>query len=536
MSFDYEIYLDVDRDGKFTNGLGDISQYVISCSWGHGLSNPWDSIAAAAGMSIIINNAGGEFGLTDPDATYYGKLTHGSLIRVRVSYNGITTQLTALKIKDIQYLPDASQSNGIEHQLQITCEDIVGKFLSQEFNPELKFDVRADEALTEIFEQAEYIYPYDGSWFYIGTSEIGGSDIIYDYAAENHINFEEGYTVLPYSGDNLDRGTGAKIQSYIRDLMKAEFAGIFFWDVRNEQFKFFHRHHNRVAQKSPYIERTSSHTFYMEDIVNAQPVYGEGLANKITVNYYPRKVGTPDSVIAESNATPFAIAAQDSVNIKLRFRDPDNPDASVGGMDVFIPERGLDIIGNSAEDGTGYDWTEFVETGVVTLSAEEIEIRFFVRKVGDPVFITTFQVRGTPLISYQRESIEVLDTESRRLYDKVTRSPDNGRLIADAFTAQQYANHLIGLHRTPDLFYRSITLIPKTPAITEQIQTREIGDIITIHDSHDDNTNYMIVGERHDINLETALHMATWTLRPVKYGNLFLIGTSEIGGPDILLA
>lgn len=534
--FDYEFYVDVDRDGLFNNGLGNITDYVVSANWSQGLGDAWQDVATAGYMTLLLNNRSGDFGLTDSNAKYYGYLNPGTLVRVKITNNGTTTQMAVLKIRYMRYYPDPTMlENPTEHQVEIVCEDILNEFLKNEFLPELQESVRVDQALTEVFDKSEFIYPYDGAWFYIGTSEIGGPDEIYDYTQENLIDFEEAYTTLNYTGDNLDRGTGARVQSYIRDLMKAEFAGIFYWDIRNEQFKFLHRHHNRVAQKSPFIARTSSFTVEMDDIVRFKSAYGEGLVNDITVNYYPRSVGAAASVVAESSAVPFALAAQSERTIRMRFRDPDNPNASVGARDVIPSQLGVDIIANSKADGTGEDWTRFVVIRNEVNSAEQTETMLFVRKVGDPVYITTMQRRGTPVVSYQRESVNVIDGESRRLYDKHTMSPQTARAIDDNELALTYANHLLSMRKTPDLFFKEITLVAKEADVSEQIQNRTIGDVITVRDSHGASTEYMIVGERHDAQIDRGLHLVTWVLRPIKYGTPFIIGTSEIGGPDILL-
>ena len=533
--FEYQIYLDVDRDGNFSNGLGDITKYVISCDWAQGLNDPWGDIASAAYLTLQIDNHSGDFNLTDPNAKYYSKLNHGTLIRVQMSLNGTTTQAAVLKTNQLTYLPDPAQSeNGEAYQLQITCEDPIAQFLSTEFAPKLRENVRVDQALEEIFDQSQFIYPYDGAWFYIGTSEIGGPDIIYDYTQENLIDFEESYTTLNYSGDNLDRGTGTKAQSYIRDLMKAEFSGIFFWDIRSEQFKFYNRHHNRIAQLAPYIARASSYTFDMSDIVRFKSAYGEGLVNDVTINYYPRKVGATQSVVATSSAVPFAIAAKDSRSIRLRAVDPNNTDISVGVKDWILPTMGLDIVGNSMEDGSGEDWTRYLQATAID-TAEKTEIIIRVTKVGDPVFITTLQRRGTPLLSYNRETINVTDSESRRLYDKIILPPINARAIDNSQLATHYANQILNTRKLPNLFFKQIAIIAKDPSLSEQIQTRIIGDVITIRDSRSEETDYMIVGEKHDAQIQTGMHTATWTIRPIKYGAPFIIGTSEIGGPDIIL-
>lgn len=534
--FDYEIYVDIDRDGLFANGLGDISKYVISCSWNTGLASPWDDLAGSGRMTLLINNAGGQFGLTDTSSTYYGLINHGSLVRVRIIKDGIKTQMAVLKIKDFQYFakPD-KEKNPMEHQLQIVCEDPIRTFLEQDFTPELRLNVRVDEALTEIFEQAQFIYPYDGAWFYIGTSEIGGSDIIYDYTQEDLLDFEEAYSILPYTGDNMDRGNGVKIQSYLRDILQAEFNGIFFWNVRTEQFKFLHRHHNLIAQKSPFIQRTSSHTFDMRDIASANPAYSKDLVNDVTVNYYPRTVGSPGSVVASSSAVPFALAAGSERFISMRYRDENNPSASIGALDVIPPRIGFDAIGNSEDDGSGDDWTRYLDVDLAHSSGEEALVRVYAKKVGDPIYVTTLQIRGTPIISYQRESVTVVDGESRRLYDRAVLPPISARAISDYDMAEQYANQILGVRKTPDLFMTSITLIPKDETIADQILERTIGDVITIRDSRNEEINYMIVGEKHDIKIEVGMHMTDWILRPIKHGTPFIIGTSEIGGSDIIL-
>ena len=528
-------YIDTGRDNTFASGLDNVTAYVENSNWTYGHTDVWQPVAPTATLGMTINNSSGKFSQVDTGADYYGKLRKGTLVKVTVFHDYTETTMCVLKIDSVR--PISTVKYGQEYQFQITCIDPTVQLYEKPVNIPLLEDVRGDEILTSIIDQTPFVYPYDSAYFNIGTDSIDGTTEIYDYASIGLTDFEQAYVTVPFSGDATDRGKETNLNQMLGDVMLAERTGLLFWDVKAEALSFKHRYHNKIAVKSPYSARTSSATFTPEQIASAQK-YSQQVMNSMDVNYYPRKIGAASSIVANKRNVPFVFRAQDTKTFKLRYYDPDNDSALVGAKDVIIPQNSIDIIANSAEDGSGSDWSEFLILQSFMAHGEFAEVTYFNRKVGDPAYVTTMQLRGTPIIAYQKETVTVTNHDSRYLYDKQERT-DNVRLISDFDTATEYGVFWTNVLSTNTQYFRSITIPIKdsTPAsVVNNIVTLEPGDVITVRDEYYTDKDYMIVGISHsDIAQRDTPAQTTYMLRPVENAIPFIIDESSINGTDLII-
>lgn len=524
----YKFTIDTNRDYLFTGANHDITTYVKKFTLNFGLAMPFDPIGAGAYMELTLNNADGDFLIEQPTAKYYGRVRRGTLVRAQASLNGSTwVNLGTLKITQI--IPIFADNGA--HEVTLKCSDIMADFLNRDFVPPLQTNVRIDEILAKLHATAAAIWPYESYYQFIGHTSIGDGRSPFDGSVWT--DFETAETTLPFYGDNLDRGQGVKVSQYVKDAVQAEIFGIYWFSPRDELFHFISRYH--ASDNEP--------VWYVTSLIMQTPrfTYGRDLVNDFSLGYYPRAIGAENSVLYSSDNVPFQIPARGTKRLTLKYRDPDNESASVGAIAVNDLVKGVDIIANTESDGSGLDKTSLLDLTLIK-GAASAELIISNRKRGDPSYITTLQLRGTPITAYNKEiaygynddSIFGLGSDQSTGNDRASAS-ENLYAVSDIDFAQDYADFKVSSNSQPQQAIEKlvIRLIPDDTATETQVLNRTIGDVINVSDSYTGHDmDYMIVGEMHNVepNTTPATHVVTYTLRPSNRSSLFVIGESTYGG------
>lgn len=528
----YRILLDTQRNGLYTGYHNDITAYVKRISLQFGANSAYEYMAAAAYMEIALDNSGGDFNLQNPSAKYYGKVRRGTLVRVQASLDGANwTSLGSLKIqnKTPAYAMDGS------HELIIAASDTMQSFLAQEFIPPLLTNVRIDEILDAAFATTILVWPYESYYQFIGHTSIGDGRA--PFVGSEFCDFETAETTLNFYGDNLDKGEGVTVQDYVKKAVQAEIFGLFYFSPRDELIHFLSRYHASDTAAS----------WNIDTMITAEPSYSDGrdLVNDYALSFSPREIGAEHSLLWESQSVPIQIAAQDTKIITVKYRNPDFPTASVGALSVDVPVKGVDLIANSESDGSGEDWTRFLFPSI-KYGAASSEIRIYNRKVGDPAYITTLQVKGTPITAYDKEtvygynddSVYGMGSDETSGNDRATGS-DTMDAIDDVDFAQSVADFRVNTFGNPLIAIERLTIpIRHDDMVTQaNVLSKTIGDVINFKDldnAHE--MDYMIVGERHSImpHVVNGQHTVTYTLRPTERGSVFILGESYSDANDTL--
>lgn len=526
MFYQYSIELDVDDNRAYTNGLCALEN-VRDIQWAVGMNAPYAAISNPATMQITLANNDGRYALDNPAALYYGKIFPGRLIRVRMMYNGTTVTMTELRITTTK--EDFGEFI-LMPILVIHCEDKIRELLAFEYAPKLQQNVRVDEVLTELHKTARVVWPNNRGYFFIDVDSIDGPQLIYDV---DDTDFEQAVTTLEWAGDHLGQTGQGNAQRLIRDLMKAEIFGMYFFQPRTGLYRFLNRHHATNAVSSYTLQTGGGY------LTSAQPKrglnpYGEGPLNRMVLDYMPRSTGATASILYSSDSVPFVMRANTTKKIRGRFFDPDNENARVGGVDVILPQDNVDITANSLEDGTGDD-----KVALLSISREikASSIEFTIEnKTAERIWVTKLQCRGTPLISFKKETIEARNVDSLHAYDPFEQN--DSVILADESIVQAMGDMLVNLFGTPRLVLERITLALVDGTAThvlDAVQDLTIGDCITVQNTNQTHDkDYIIVGELHRANVSAGRHEVTYVLRAAEYNHLFMIDSSVIDGTDIL--
>ena len=479
-----KVVLDIDRDYTFDNALDDLSEYTLEASWNYGGVTKLGYVGTYAEMlppsrsTIRLVDSTGAFNLKNTSATYHGKLKRGVLVRIQALsvFDLLDSDGDTLVDSDGDTLTDVLQYKQLaEHRIYkvdgtgklpdgarmitIYAEDPTANWSQQKYIPRLQTNVRIDEIITDTIDDSTLPYPYPLSGAVVDIAIVNESAVEYSL---NFIDFNQARTTLDFAGDVEPRDS--TVMAHLVQHLTAEGGGRLFWS-RDAKMVFHDRYRDFIQTTA--IDLTD------DDIDEAMGENGAQVANHITVNYAVRELGTPATKIAEATNLPIKVEQGSYRNFRLPFRSF-TTDQRIASDTVITPVVGTDVICYDAETSGSVD-NDLITIGVDRIGAREIV--FSVNNpstFGDPRskdrWIHTLQVRGTPLISYDRQSAVVFDAESIQDNGKYPLELDYA-VINDADFAES-----LGLYTLK----RYATLVDTIGSITMTVHDGNIPDLYYI--------------------------------------------------------
>ena len=549
-----KVVLDIDRDYTFDNALDDLSEYTLEASWNYGGVTKLGYVGTYAEMlppsrsTIRLVDSTGAFNLKNTSATYHGKLKRGVLVRIQARSVFDLTDGDSYLLRDDQELTLADgdgdllrdgdggdtlvDGNGdtltdvlqykqlAEHRIfkvdgtgklpdgarmiTIYAEDPTSNWSQQKYIPRLQTNVRIDEIITDTIDDSTLPYPYPLSGAVVDIAIVNESVVEY---SSNFVDFNQARTTLDYAGDVEPRDS--TVSGHLVQHLTAEGGGRLFWS-RDAKMVFHDRYRDFIQTTA--IDLTD------DDIDEAMGENGAQVANHITVNYAVRELGTPATKIAEATNLPIKVEQGSYRNFRLPFRSF-TTDQRIASDTVITPVVGTDVICYDGETGGSVD-NDFIAVGVDRIGAREIV--FSVNNpstFGDPRskdrWIHTLQVRGTPLISYDRQSAVVFDAESIQDNGKYPLELDYA-VIDDADFAESLGLYTLKRYATLVDTIGSITMTVHDGNIPD-LYYIDIGSILHI-DSTQENVDeeFVVIGQEWQLIADNSQRsMVTIHVKPL---------------------
>jgi len=479
-----KVVLDIDRDYTFDNALDDLTDYTLEASWNYGGVTKLGYVGTYAEMlppsrsTIRLVDSTGAFNLKNTSATYHGKLKRGVLVRIQALsvFDLLDSDGDTLVDSDGDTLTDVLQYKQLaEHRIYkvdgtgklpdgarmitIYAEDPTANWSQQKYIPRLQTNVRIDEIITDTIDDSTLPYPYPLSGAVVDIAIVNESAVEYSL---NFIDFNQARTTLDFAGDVEPRDS--TVMAHLVQHLTAEGGGRLFWS-RDAKMVFHDRYRDFIQTTA--IDLTD------DDIDEAMGENGAQVANHITVNYAVRELGTPATKIAEATNLPIKVEQGSYRNFRLPFRSF-TTDQRIASDTVIPPVVGTDVICYDAETGGNVD-NDLIGVYVSRTGAREIVFSVHNPSTfGDPRskdrWIYTMQVRGTPLVTYDRQSAVVFDAESIQDNGKYPLELDYA-VINDADFAES-----LGLYTLE----RYATLVDTIGSITMTVHDGNIPDLYYI--------------------------------------------------------
>lgn len=522
----YVVQGDWARDGTYGHAYADITSYVISMNWEWGMSEPFQLFAPPASGTITLDNSSGAFNVANTGSIFYKLLRKGALVRILANHKSsagaspVQHQFFVGKLDNVQI--DYGETG--RRTAVLALADPMLTLLDTPYTPRLLQNVRVDEVLSSMFnDDVVYPYPYATEFWILGNATYGVLGTTTTLFEDRILDLDTAATTLVFAGDQMASNIGTTAQAYMRELTAAEGLGRLYYNGATGKLVF----ENRDTVVAPPTSTTLSYA----DIRQTPPQqydYLGRLANDVTVNYSPRTQGTAGSVIY-SMPNPLRLGGNETRTVTARFRDPDFPDSACGALDIITPQPTIDYTANTAENGGGTDITAYI---VVTMNAGATSAELIISNgYHQTAYITSYEIRGTPLVTRQMEPAIAVDNTSIIGDGRWPRIVDATLIPAD--TAQGLANWLIGRDSNPLPALRQITL-PWVYETDDCIYNADLlGYAIQLtNDSWAETAStrtYRAIGRQHNVPV-LGIHEVSYLLEPIDTSSTcWLLGDSTHG-------
>jgi hypothetical protein len=390
----------------------------------------------------------------------------------------------------------------------LTFGDVMTALNRAEYRPPLQEDVTIDEVIEVPFEDGVVAYPYPADFWLLdveGASELDISTVLF----ENRLtDFETGDTTLAFAGDVTGGGQMAHAAEFIRENVTAELGGRFFWDARDGLLRFFNRTHDirqTALAEAPGVIELDEPAVY---------VWGDDVLNYVVVTYYPRVIGAANSTLYSLGNAPLTLSAGQNRQMTVRYQVTDALHAAVAGKDMQTPVPTLDYTATANADGTGGDLTTTLQT-VVTFNATSADITL-INGGGVALYLQTFNLRGTPLTSYQPAQVTAMDSLSIVAQGEQKRALDIPAL-GDIDLAQAYAESLTQRYANPVGRIASATLwANRDEATLVALLPLAVGEHVLLYDPFVNNIarEYVVTALAHTLT-PAKTHRVRLTVEPL---------------------
>jgi hypothetical protein len=223
-------------------------------------------------------------------------------------------------------------------------------------------------------------------------------------------------------------------------------------------------------------------TMFDSNMVDLSVNYGEGLANKVSVRVYPRKVDTAAVILFTLNSPISLAPGETKAGIKGTFRDYVSGASKVTGKNMITPVATTDYKLTQNSDGTGTNLTaSLVVTAVYGAEGVSYTLKNNSATAG---YVSLLQARGYGTYLYDPIEYVAQDTTSinQNGYGELTldmkyqSSIDNAKAIADVVLQQD---------KEPRTYLNSLSFIANTDdKLMMSFLYLDIGDMVYVKESN----------------------------------------------------
>lgn len=502
----YNIAIDRNSDGDFSDSGEDITAEVIDLQWRLGMAHPYKSVADTSSARITVRN---------PYGTFSPEL-NGLLPGVRVRIQSDDGSSTRTHFTGIVDFVEATTGEQQDNRAVIHLQDVLPWLAQSRVQIPPQLNVTADTVIEQILDEAIVRRAVIEGYCIIDVSGYNLIDSVLIFGDANVArSLETGKTTFAYIGDWW--GDDVPAMQAIRELTDSE-RGRFYVD-RDGQLIFRNRHYTLIT-------KTISATF-ADDMQGVAYTYGDTRVNQLSVVIHPREIGVSDSLLWSLEA-PQRILQQSSVHLNLRFVD--GQDKPFGLLEL----DDLEFAFNEAADGTGNPITFDVDVVIVAQHFTSIQVQVINRGYVDG-YLTVLRVYGKPL--YMGDPLEILGADGEGMYRYgLSRATLNLPALSDIVTAQAFATYELSRRKHPSGKIRSMTVNTRDHAPSALALT--LFDRIRITESQTGHTaqDYFIIGEAHHVSKGGQRHEVTWTLEPADSTRFVIIDDSTIDDVEKVVA
>jgi photosystem II stability/assembly factor-like uncharacterized protein len=342
-------------------------------------------IAVSGGWSIFDDGqVEKSFDITAFDSTFVGDLILPKrAIKTEVGFNNYNVpKFTGLINK---FVPSISKDT-----IQIYAYDVADRLKDIIVEDEYFENKRTDELIIQL-----------ASFAGIGVGQIsvetGTNTIEFAY-------FQEG-----------------SVWTYMNQIAEAEGGRIFFDETG--KLTFWNKDHYKNNPDVSYTFNFSRHITSLNYEISKEKV-----KNRIYVKAYPKKKLTDVNVYNDSNTSSISPGTTEEFFCQYNYKE----ETSVPALNVQVPVIGTDIIANTQEDGGGSNISTSISISSYYIFRESMRINLY-NNNASTAYLTTFKIKGDPIVIARRIEVIEEDTNSQSIYDIQELQIENNFITTDDF-------------------------------------------------------------------------------------------------------
>lgn len=536
------VQADWNRNLLYDHELTDITDRVLSAEWSCGYDAPNGLVSPPMKGVLVLDNRDGAFNAKNPSALYASVLRRDVLIRF-LHLLGPTGSapftMAVLRVLDIQIAPSRFGPRSV----QLMLGDFHAEMMSTIYDPPLQTNKSIQEALQQAFT-TDVILPqaYASLWWVVGASILDSGTVL----AQGSFTSSSTSTTLDYVGDNIDRGQGVSLYSFVEEMCTAEMMGRFFTQSSGAGITAPYQvmyGRNTFAESYNSANTTILTADHFVDTGNEYE-FGRTICNKLEVTFYPRVLGAANTEIARNDSAMLipgvgllsnksSDSQSNTRQFTLRYRDPNYPDGTCAATAIIDPVASTDYVGNLAADGSGEDYTSNLVVTVVN-NTNSAQVTVSNTALGD-VYLTLLKIRGTPLTANQPVTLVAADAQSIYDYGLQRESMtiagiDNEELV------QSYANWYVKTRKDSVARFRRVSFdfpndtgnIIYEPAFNAPLRLAGVYIVDPWIEGISNARMQWVAGERHTIEMSDDTWVVTWFLEDYLTQTPWLLDDEEL--------
>jgi len=513
----WQIAIDWDRNGNFTDTYDDVSEYVISAQWFLGMRYAYRHMSDNSVLNLVLRNTDKRFSPENASGALNGNLNPLRPVRIQSTRDGVTRTHWTGWVETISPIPGA---NG-DKRVHITATGGMQFLTLAETNVELQVNKRADDIIGDVME--EVIFPpalTESTFLDIpGSMELGQNTYMTDIDGTKV--FDQGIMTFNIVGDNWVHDGGFSdrskdtfnVQHAISDVVNAE-RGKFFFNRKGEAV-FWNRHH--------LLKGYTPSTTFTDNMVGLQYGFAAGdyMKNDITVTCHPRTISaSTDILLWELDGAVIRVNPNDQRKIFVKYED--DSENRIGAQEVTVENVEFER-GNAS-----------VKLNAKASGAELV----FTNNNDAEAIITRIELRGQKIVDSGHIDSNARDGISIGLYGRRTKRMSLPSMD-DLDQAQYIADFELMRLSQPEGFVHNIKLLSHAHKGGNNHDNQlelTIGDFIRINESQTGhNRDYVIVGEFHVLDQGGQLYHTEWFVEPATQEDWFVIADTADPTPKSVL-
>lgn len=496
--------------GDPTNLYDVVTSDLLSAQWQLGMKKDTTEFADEGSATLELDNTTRRYSPEYTSGPLFGYMKENRRVTIDV-YHPVNLSYTRMWSGWTRsFNPDPGIGSGTK-SATVSCEQGIFRLADIPARTGVLVSETFDGLIKTVLSQG-WVSTATPYYTEIGNSRIGIDTYISDLSGLT--NLDVGVNTYEYLGDDWKNGETPAWQ-ILTDLMDVEQGWM--WLDRTGKLVFRNRDYY-LLNNTPNLTIDVG-----ANAADAQYSYGQGIINNVTVTYYPKQTVTGTLY---TSAKARRLGAKKSVNTRLKATLPE------GGKLTALSVNQTDATSNpttfTAVGEHGGDLSKYIK---MELSVDNDHIRAHVTNSSSQDAFISVIVRGTYIISYGGEAVEVSDETSITAHGlKAMKRGLQSRAIAEEDDATNLASFYVEKYKNTKGVIDVVKLTSRDNTWLARMIDYGIGSLLRLSESQLGITSLDEIIIEESFSFTPGVLDVTWTLDiPNTPVSGWILGTSALG-------